>query len=444
MRVADRVTVSPALTVSGGLRVPGDKSISHRYALLAAIADGRSTIAHYAPGADCASTLACITALGAIVSRTPAARDQEPPLVTIEGRGVRGLRAPSGDLDCGNSGSTMRMLAGVVAAHPFLSTLIGDASLSRRPMRRIIGPLSDMGAVITAAPGDRPPVRIQGAELAAIHFQPDTPSAQVKSAVLLAGLQAKGETTVLEPASTRDHTERALAAFGATLAVTGRQIVLAGGQRLAGRALTVPGDISSAAFMAVAAAAMPGGDVSISHVGLNPSRSALLDVLKRFGAQIDITIDDEWNGEPVGRLRIRHGGMTELVITPDEVPEVIDELPVLATLGTFGGSVTVSGAGELRVKESDRIAELVAGLRAMGADADERPDGFQVRSGTRLTGGTVHAKHDHRLAMAFAIAALGATGPTHIEGADAVAVSYPAFFEDLDRLAQRRESSTPA
>jgi 3-phosphoshikimate 1-carboxyvinyltransferase len=450
MRVADRVTVSPALTVSGGLRVPGDKSISHRYALLAAIADGRSTIAHYAPGADCASTLSCISALGAIVSRTPAHSDQEPALVTIEGRGVRGLRAAPGDLDCGNSGSTMRMLAGVIAAHSFLSTLTGDPSLSRRPMRRIIGPLSEMGAAVTAAAGDRPPVRIQGGPLNGIHFQPDTPSAQVKSAVLLAGLQASGETSVLEPASTRDHTERALAAFGAEVTVSGpstspragRLITLKGGQRLSGRALTVPGDISSAAFMAVAAAAMRGGDVSISHVGLNPSRSALLDVLKRFGAEIEVTVEDDWNGEPVGRLRIRHGRMADLVITPDEVPEVIDELPVLATLGTFGGSVTVSGASELRVKESDRIAELVAGLRAMGADADERPDGFQVRAGTRLTGGTVHARHDHRLAMAFAIAALGASGPTHIEGADAVAVSYPAFFNDLDRLARRDGAQT--
>lgn len=443
MRVADRVTVSPALTVSGELRVPGDKSISHRYALLAGLADGRSTIANYAPGADCASTLACISALGAIVSRTAADRSGEPPLVTVEGRGVRGLRAAPGDLDCGNSGSTMRMLSGVVAAHPFLSTLIGDASLSRRPMRRIIGPLTEMGAVITAAPGDRPPVRIQGGDLTGIQFRPDTPSAQVKSAVLLAGLQARGETSVLEPASTRDHTERALAAFGADVTVKGRAITLQGGQRLAACALSVPGDISSAAFLAVAAAAMPGSDVMITRVGLNPSRSALLDVLKRFGAEVEITVEDEWNGEPVGRLRIRHGRMTDLIITPDEVPEVIDELPVLATLGTFGGSVTVSGAGELRVKESDRIAELVAGLRAMGADADERPDGFQVRRGARLTGGTVHAKHDHRLAMAFAIAALGAAGPTQIDGADVVAVSYPAFFEDLERLARRDGAQPP-
>lgn len=436
MRVADRIAVSPAHAVSGELRVPGDKSISHRYALLAAIADGPSTVSNYAPGADCASTLACLASLGAIVSRTPAPDDGDPPIVTIQGRGLRGLVRPSGPLDCGNSGSTMRMLGGVIAAHPFVSTLIGDASLSRRPMRRIIGPLTQMGATVTAGPGDRPPVVIHGGSLAGIHFAPDTPSAQVKSAVLLAGLQASGETRVSEPASTRDHTERALAAFGATVAIHGRAITLRGGQRLSGRGLRVPGDLSSAAFMAVAASALAGSDVTITDVGLNPSRAGLLEVLRRFGAQVDTIIEDEWNGEPVGRLRVRHGAMRDLVIAPEEVPEVIDELPVLATLGTFGGSVTVSGAGELRVKESDRIAELVAGLRAMGADADERPDGFQVRSGVRLTGGTVHANHDHRLAMAFAIAALGATGPTLIEGADAVAVSYPAFFDDLERLAR--------
>jgi 3-phosphoshikimate 1-carboxyvinyltransferase len=444
MRVADRVLVSPALAVAGELRVPGDKSISHRYALLAAIADGRSTIANYAPGADCASTLSCISALGAIVSRTPAAGDDEPPLVSIEGRGVRGLRAAPGPLDCGNSGSTMRMLGGVIAAHPFLSTLTGDASLSRRPMRRIIGPLAQMGATVSAGPGDRPPISIHGGDLTGIHFTPETPSAQVKSAVLLAGLQASGHTSVLEPASTRDHTERALVAFGAKVGIEGRRVTVQGGQRLTGCAMTVPGDLSSAAFMAVAASAIAGSDVTITNVGLNPTRAALLDVLRRYGADIEVTTEDDWNGEPVGRIRVRHAAMTDLVITPDEVPEVIDELPVLATLGTFGGSVSVSGAGELRVKESDRIAELVAGLRAMGADADERPDGFQVRRGARLTGGTVHARHDHRLAMAFAIAALGATGPTTIEGADAVAVSYPSFFDDLDRLAVRQRSGSRA
>jgi 3-phosphoshikimate 1-carboxyvinyltransferase len=417
--------------------VPGDKSISHRFALLAALADGRSTIANYAPGADCASTLSCVAALGAIVSRSAARDEDEPPLVAIEGRGLRGLRAAPEPLDCGNSGSTMRMLSGVLAGHPFLSTLIGDASLSRRPMRRVIGPLARMGAELTAGPGDRPPLTIRGGELQGIDFTPETPSAQVKSAVLLAGLQARGETIVTEPATTRDHTERALETFGAVVTIDGKRIALRGGQRLSGRELRVPGDISSAAFIAVAAAALPGSDVTITHVGLNPSRAALLDVLKRFGADVETVGEEMWNGEPVGRVRIRHGAMRDLVIAPDEVPEVIDELPVLATLGVFGGSVTVSGAGELRVKESDRIAELVAGLRAMGADAEERPDGFQVRRGARLTGGTVHARHDHRLAMAFAIAALGASGPTQIDGADAVAVSYPSFFEDLDRLAER-------
>jgi 3-phosphoshikimate 1-carboxyvinyltransferase len=437
MRGADQVTVFPAPRVAGVLRVPGDKSISHRYALLAAIADGRTTITNYAPGADCASSLACMAALGAIVSRTPAPDPAEPPLVTIDGRGRRGLSAAAGPLDCGNSGSTMRMLAGVVAAHPFLSTLIGDASLSRRPMRRIMGPLADMGAVVTAGPGDRPPLSIQGGDLTGIHFAPETPSAQVKSAVLLAGVQARGETVVVEPASTRDHTERALATFGATVAVAGRRISLHGGQRLTGCALRVPGDISSAAFLAVAAAALPGSDVTITHVGLNPSRAGLLAVLARAGADIETTIEDHWNGEPVGRLRVRHGTLRDLVIAPAEVPEIIDELPVLGALGACGGSVTVSGAAELRVKESDRIAELVTGLRAMGADAEERPDGFTIRRGPRFTGGTVHARHDHRLAMAFAVAALGASGPTRIDGAGVVAVSYPAFFADLGRLAVR-------
>lgn len=436
MRVTDRIAVAPARAVTGVLQVPGDKSISHRYALLAAIADGPSTIANYAPGADCASTLACLASLGAIVSRTPSPDDGDPPSIAIAGRGLQGLTAAAGPLDCGNSGSTMRMLGGVLAAHPFISTLVGDASLSRRPMGRIMGPLSQMGAMLTAENGNRPPLVIRGAALTGIHFAPETPSAQVKSAVLLAGLQATGATRVVEPASTRDHTERALAAFGATIGIDGRAITLAGGQRLGGGRLRVPGDLSSAAFWAVAAAALPGSDVIITGVGLNPSRAGLLDMLRRFGAEVETAIEDMWQGEPVGRLRVRHGAMRDLVIAPAEVPEVIDELPVLATLGTFGGSVTVAGAGELRVKESDRIAELVAGLRAMGADAEERPDGFQVRAGPRLTGGAVHARHDHRLAMAFAIAALGASGPTLIEGADAVAVSYPAFFEDLERLAR--------
>jgi 3-phosphoshikimate 1-carboxyvinyltransferase len=416
--------------VCGRLQVPGDKSISHRYAILAALAEGQSTIANYAPGGDCRSTLGCLAALGAAVQR----QDGPHGLVTVTGRGLGGLNPPTTPLDCGNSGTTMRLLAGVLAAHPFATRMFGDASLSRRPMRRVMAPLTEMGARFEAAPGDRPPLVVHGTRLRPIHYRPEVPSAQVKSAVLLAGLQTGGTTSVTEPAPTRDHTERALAAFGAPPTVDGLTVSVAGGQRLIAQDLTVPGDLSSAAFPAVAAAALAGSDVTIDGVGLNPSRAALLSLLRRFGALVDAQVTDIRHGEPVGHIRVRHGELRAVDILPEEVPEVIDELPVLAALATCGGGVTVSGAGELRVKESDRISALVGGLRAMGADAEERPDGFTIRPTRRLTGGTVQAHGDHRLAMAFAIAALGASGPTTIAGAEVVAVSYPSFFADIDRL----------
>jgi 3-phosphoshikimate 1-carboxyvinyltransferase len=423
------VVIAPARAVRGRLRVPGDKSISHRYAILAAIADGRSAVYNFAPGADCQSTLACLEALGVTVDRSAAPGGP----VEIIGRGLGGLQAPPGPLDCGNSGTTLRLMTGVLAAHPFSSTLAGDASLSRRPMRRVMAPLSRMGARFEAI-DERPPVTVHGGALNAIEFRPDIPSAQVKSAVLLAGLHASGSTTVVEPASTRDHTERALEAFGARPNVSGRGVTVIGGARLRGRELHVPGDVSSAAFPAVAAAALEGSDVTIEGVGLNPSRAALLDLLRRFGAEVEAQVEQVRDGEPVGSIRVRHQALEEVEILPDEVPDIIDELPVLAALATFGGGISVSGAGELRVKESDRISTLVAGLRAMGADADERPDGFVIRPTKRLTGGQVDAHGDHRLAMAFAIAALGASGPTRIDGAEVVAVSYPSFFGDLERL----------
>jgi 3-phosphoshikimate 1-carboxyvinyltransferase len=419
--------IAPGRTVRGRIQVPGDKSISHRYAILAALADGRSTIVNYAPGGDCQSTLGCLAALGVSIERPDGG-------LAITGRGLGGLQPPARPLDCGNSGTTMRLLAGVLAAHPFDTTLVGDPSLSRRPMRRVIAPLTEMGARFEAAPGDRPPLVVHGGHLRTLHFQPDVPSAQVKSAVLLAGLHVAGTTSVTEPAATRDHTERALAAFGAPPAVEGRRVSVSGGRRLVARDLRVPGDISSAAFPAVAAAALPGSDVTIDGVGLNPSRAAILDLLRRFGAQVDAQVTEQGAGEPVGHIRVRHGGLEAVEIRPEEVPEIIDELPVLAALATFGGGVTVSGAGELRVKESDRISALVGGLRAMGADAEERPDGFTIRPTRPLTGGAVDAHGDHRLAMAFAIAALGATGPTTIAGAEVVAISYPGFFSDLDHL----------
>jgi 3-phosphoshikimate 1-carboxyvinyltransferase len=326
------------------------------------------------------------------------------------------------------------MLSGVVAAHTFTTLLTGDRSLSRRPMRRIMGPLGRMGARLTASDGDRPPLTIRGAELTSLDFVPEVPSAQVKSSVLLAGLQARGQTRVTEVVPTRDHTERALSAFGAAVGRHDATISIEGGQRLRAVEARVPGDMSSAAFPAAAAAAVPGSSVRIEGVGLNPSRIGILDVLRRFGAIIDEDPTEEWQGEPVGTITVRHGGHGHVEISPAEVPGVIDELPVLAALATFGGELRVTGAGELRVKESDRITALVGGLRALGADADESADGFHIRGGRPLTGGVVHAHDDHRLAMAFAVAALGAREAVTIEGAEAVAVSYPGFFGDLDRL----------
>ncbi len=356
------------------------------------------------------------------------------PLVSITGRGASGLASPHGLLDCGNSGSTMRMLLGVVASHPVTATMTGDRSLSRRPMRRVMAPLTRMGARIDATEGDKPPLTVTGGALEAIDFTPEVPSAQVKSAVLLAGLRAHGRSRVTESTLTRDHTERALRAFGGSVEVNGLAIAVEGGQRLTGIAARVPGDLSSAAFPAAAAAALPGSDVTIAGVGLNPTRTALLEVLRRFGVVVDAAVEDQWQGEPVGTIRVRAGGLGRLELGAEIVPAIIDELPVLGALATAGGELRVTGAAELRVKESDRIAALVAGLRTLGADADELPDGFHIRGGRPLTGGVVDAHDDHRLAMAFAIAALTASGPVTIRGADAAAVSYPSFFADLDRL----------
>ena len=330
----------------------------------------------------------------------------------------------------------MRLLAGLLASQTFTTTLVGDVSLSGRPMRRVIAPLVAMGTQIDAAEGGRPPLRIAGGVLTGITHTPEVPSAQIKSAVLLAGLRASGSTVVVEPSPTRDHTERALAAFGARVndMVPGRIGVTGGARLTGGLRLRVPGDPSATAFLAVAAAGLDGSAIDIDEVGLNPTRTALFDVLRRAGASVTTTPTDMWHGEPVGRVRIAPGDHRDVVITPAEVPLLIDELPALAALATFGGSIEVRGAAELRVKESDRITALIEGLSAMGADAEEFPDGFAVRGSRRLTGGAVDARHDHRLAMSFAVAALGADGPTEITGAEVAAVSFPGFFETLDRL----------
>jgi 3-phosphoshikimate 1-carboxyvinyltransferase len=423
--------VQPAPRVRGHVRPPGDKAISHRYALLAALADGRSEIRGYSTGGDCASTLRCLRGLGVSIEETR--RDASGLTLTIAGRGLGGLAAPPEVLDAGNSGSTMRMLAGILAAHPFQATMTGDDSLRRRPMRRVIVPLERMGARIGSEEG-RPPLSIQGvAPLQPIEFSPEVPSAQVKTAVLLAGLHASGVTTVHEPLATRDHTERALRAFGVQVETHERSVSVRGGQRLSGRTLEVPGDISSAAFWMVAAASLSGSEIVIASVGVNPTRTGVIDVLRRMGADIHVE-GGGGEGEPVGTIRVRHGHLGSAEIAPAEVPGVIDELPVLGALATHGGELRVTGAQELRVKESDRISALADGLRRMGGDIDELPDGFHVRGTRRLRGGEVDARNDHRLAMAFAIAALGASGPTVIADAGAAAVSYPEFFAVLESL----------
>jgi 3-phosphoshikimate 1-carboxyvinyltransferase len=428
---ASSIGVVPRVSrLAGTVRVPGDKSISHRYAMFAAIADGVSRLDGYAPGADCAATLACLERLGV--------RIQRGPRIIIEGRGVRGFKPPAEPLDAANSGTSMRLLSGLLAAHPFTTVIGGDESLSRRPMRRVIDPLTSMGAAIESN-DSRPPLTIRGGDLHGITFSPDVPSAQVKSAVLLAGLHASGDTTVVEPIPTRDHTERALHAFGVHVDLRGQTITVAGGQRLRALDAVIPGDFSSAVFWLVLAAGTPGADLLIENVGLNPSRTGVLDVLRRAGARIDVSPapGSQPGAEPAGSLRVTYDNPRSFEVTPGEVPAMIDELPALAALAAMhpGVSMTVRGASELRVKESDRIAKLAEGFLALGARVVEYPDGFTIEGGP-LTGGAADAAGDHRLAMAFAIAGSRAAHPVSIAGAEAVAVSYPSFFDELERLAR--------
>ena len=428
----DAALVRPAQRAAGSVQVPGDKSISHRYALFGAIADGPTHISGYSAGADCAATLACLRALGVPIEKSGSD-------VEITGRGLHGLRAAAAPVDAANSGTTMRLLSGLAAAHSFRTTIIGDASLTRRPMRRVIAPLTQMGATIHSDDG-RPPLTIDGAQLQGLTYRPDVPSAQVKSSVLLAGLHATGQTVVVEPAATRDHTERALAAFGVTLERDGLSVGLRGGQRLQGRKVKVPGDISGAAFWGALAAGLPGSVIHIEGVGLNPSRTGLLAILRRAGALVDVAVEYEDAGEPIGRVTIATGQPCSFTVDPSEVPAVIDELPALGALGTLlpeGSAMEVRGAAELRVKESDRISALARGFRAMGAEIVEYPDGFRIES-RPLEGAVVDAAGDHRLAMAFAVAATGAATPTTITGAGAVDVSYPGFFQELERLTTPR------
>ena len=424
--------IRPARNVCGSLRLPGDKSISHRYAMLGAFAEGTSRFTNFSTGADCASTLAAMQALGAKVTRT------EQDAIEIAGVGGR-VAPPSAPLDCGNSGSTMRMLSGLLAAQEGRFTLIGDGSLSRRPMERIRKPLEAMGAHLALTEGHAP-ITIEGARLRAIDYTTPVPSAQVKTCILLAGLQTEGTTTVREAVRTRDHSELALRAFGAELARTIDSVSIAGPQRLHAIEAAVPGDLSSAAFFLCAAAIFPGSGLVLDSIGLNPTRASLLDVLTALGAHISVLNLEEKHAELVGTIQVTGpaDGLGSTAITGALAAQLIDELPVLAAIGPFtSGGIRIRDAKELRVKESDRIALVARNLRAMGAEVIEFEDGLDVPGGQSLHGAIIDSGGDHRIAMAFSVAALRAQGDTLIQGAESAAISFPEFFDLLELVAER-------
>jgi 3-phosphoshikimate 1-carboxyvinyltransferase len=421
--------ILPATRLQGSVRLPGDKSISHRYAMLAAIAEGTSQIQNYATGADCRSTLSCLEAVGVGV----AIRGSD---VGIEGRGLDGLRAPEGPLDAGNSGSTIRMLSGILAGQPFASRIAGDASLSKRPMDRIMVPLREMGARVDGRDGRFPPIQVQGGRLQPIDYTLPVPSAQVKTCVLFAGLYASGVTTVREAVATRDHTELALAGFGAEIAKREGCITLTGRPSLRGGQLVVPGDLSSAAFFLVAALLVPESSVLIRGVGLNPTRASILDFLASMGAGIRLQNLSNHQGELVGDVSVQaspvRGGVIEKALTA----ALIDEIPVLAVLGAASKEgLLVRNARELRLKETDRIATVAENLRRMGVRLEVHEDGFFVPGGQSFRAASLDSFGDHRIAMAFAVAALRADGECLIDGAEAASVSFPEFFDALRQLA---------
>jgi len=430
--------IQPIHALSGGLELPGDKSISHRYAMLAALADGASELRNFAAARDCRSTLACVKALGAGVAL-------KGTTAQITGHGLHGLKSSRRALDAENSGTTIRLLSGILSGQSFTTRITGDDSLQKRPMKRVITPLRQMGADIRGRDDDFPPLEIRGGNLRGIHYQMPMASAQVKSAVLLAGLFAEGETSVTEPAATRDHTELALHEFGAPLQKQGRTLTIrgiaAGNGKSSLRAvsLDVPGDLSSAVFFIAAASLFADSNLYIGNVGLNPTRSAILDFFSQMGAAVSVVNLQSRQGELVGDLSVKGAQLKGGVISGDLVPLLIDELPMLAALGPYTEQgIEIRDASELRVKESDRIAALAENLKRMGAKVEERPDGLRVegRSAGKLHGAEIEPRGDHRIAMAFAVAALAASGETRILDAECAAVSYPTFFEELRRLSE--------
>jgi 3-phosphoshikimate 1-carboxyvinyltransferase len=417
-----RLTVKQAKGLRGRVKVPGDKSISHRALLLGAIAEGTTRIRNFLPAADCLATLACVRALGVEVERLSGTE------LIVQGRSLHGLMEPKDVLDCARSGTTMRLLAGILAGQPFYSVLTGNEQLRRRPMGRIVEPLRRMGATVLGRDGGHlPPLTILGGDLHGIEYRLPVASAQLKSAILLAGLNADGPTVIHEPGPARDHTERMLAAMGASIEVQSSKLKVQS-SKLSSLDILVPGDISSAAYFIAAACLVPGSEVGIEGVGVNPTRTGFLDALREMEADIVVENQQKVSGEPVAEVVVRAGGLRGIEVRGGQVPRMIDEFPILAVVASQAEGTTVVGdAAELRVKETDRIANTAAELRKLGAHIEERPDGFVVEGPMRLVGAQVNSHGDHRLAMSLAIAGLVAEGETTIEGAECIADSFPGF-----------------
>lgn len=416
----------------GEVTVPGDKSISHRSVMFGAIAKGLTEIDGFLQGADCLSTISCFERMGVSI-------ENRGERVLVSGNGMHGLKEPDGVLDCGNSGTTTRLLSGLLSAQPFSVTLTGDESIRKRPMKRIITPLSQMGASIKSVNGNGcAPLFIEGQRLHGISYQSPVASAQVKSAVLLAGLYADGETRVTEPYLSRNHSELMLAHFGADVRTEGTTAVLKPARELFGQKISVPGDISSAAFFIAAALMVPGSELLIRNVGINPTRDGILTVCRSMGADIEILNPSSGSGEPVADLLVRHSSLHGTEIGGAVIPTLIDELPVIAAMACFAeGETVIRDAAELKVKESNRIAVMTESLSAMGADVTETEDGMVIRGGKPLHGAVIDSRKDHRIAMTFAVTALAASGQTEILDADCVSISYPGFYGDLKRLCGR-------
>ena len=418
-----------SLPLKGELTIPGDKSISHRAVMLGAISQGTTSVTNFLRGADCLSTISCFRKMGIAI-------EEKPTEILIHGKGLHGLSAPETVLDVGNSGTTMRLLSGILAGQDFSSSLTGDASIRKRPMKRVITPLSLMGASIESIPGNGcAPLAIQGMPLSGIHYQSPVSSAQVKSCVLLAGLYADSTTKVTEPFVSRNHSELMLRSFGAEIQTEGTTVSVQPDPLLTGQKVEVPGDISSAAYFIAAGLLIPGSEILIKNVGINPTRDGILRVCRAMGADIEILNEQEHCGELTADLLVRHSALKGTVIEGGMIPTLIDELPVIAVMAAFAeGTTIIRDAQELKVKESNRLDIIVHHLKEMGADVTPAPDGMVIRGGKPLTGAVLDSHMDHRIAMSFAIAAMAGNGETEILNSDCVSISYPDFYADLRRL----------